>query len=133
MHDPMTVAFELKIPIRRYQMKPGGTHFWHHVYVATVWHVDPEVRGDDDSCRWFMDGRPWWQHPRYHLRHLKVQIHVVQSLKRWLFSTCTSCGKGFTWGYAPISYSWGGKGPQWFESEKNVYHHECTPQGEFAK
>jgi hypothetical protein len=35
MHDPMTVAFEFR---------PLG---------LTIWHKDPERRGDDDSCDWF--------------------------------------------------------------------------------
>jgi hypothetical protein len=38
MHDPMTVAFEL----------PG----------LTIWHVDPEKRGKDDSCDWWGTHRP---------------------------------------------------------------------------
>jgi len=37
MHDPMTVAFD------------GG---W-----FTIWHVDPERCGDDDSCGWFPRSR----------------------------------------------------------------------------
>ncbi|KAA3644524.1 MAG: hypothetical protein DWQ07_13980 [Chloroflexi bacterium] len=34
MHDPMTLIYEV----------PG---------LFMLWHVDPEVRGDDDSCGWF--------------------------------------------------------------------------------
>jgi len=37
MHDPMTVAHEIRI-------------FGHHL--ITIWHVDPETDGTDDSCRW---------------------------------------------------------------------------------
>lgn len=54
MHDPMTVAFEIKSPLPG---KPilGGYRYrepW-----LTVWHVDPEKGGhggrSDDSCGWF--------------------------------------------------------------------------------
>jgi hypothetical protein len=69
--------------------------------------------------------RPWWRHPRWHVWHWKVQIHALQNLKRWLFSRCSKCGKGFKWGYAPTSGSWNGTGPRWFRGEENVYHHDC--------
>jgi len=39
MHDPKTVAHEIKI---------GKT------WLITIWHVDPETDGTDDSCGW-----PW--------------------------------------------------------------------------
>lgn len=42
MHDPMTVAHEIKIFGCR---------------LATIWHVDPERDGSDDSCGWFMRAR----------------------------------------------------------------------------
>lgn len=45
MHDPMTVAFEVKNPFARGPYKPA---------LVTVWHVDPERDGTDDSCGWFM-------------------------------------------------------------------------------
>lgn len=57
MHDPQTVAFDIKSPFRR---KPDS--FWPKGYrptLITIWHVDPEdhrgkcgTRGDD-SCGWF--------------------------------------------------------------------------------
>jgi hypothetical protein len=59
MHDPMTVAFTIKYPWRKY---PGSTRKWESQYRApfiTIWHVDPEddrgmcVRRRDDTCGWF--------------------------------------------------------------------------------
>ena len=50
MHDPMTVAFEIKWPFGGWKDKSG------HVYrpnLITIWHVDPETDGSDDSCGWF--------------------------------------------------------------------------------
>lgn len=69
--------------------------------------------------------RPWWRHPRWHVRHWSIQIHFLDTLKRWLFTRCAGCGKRFPWGYAPIS-GWGeDKGPRWFRGEKECYHHHC--------
>lgn len=69
--------------------------------------------------------RPWWRHPRWHVWHWKIVVHPVLSFKRWLFSRCATCGKGFRWGYAPVSSSWDSPGPRWFRGERNVRHHEC--------
>ncbi len=50
MHDPMTVAFEIRRPWRDRPSKafPKG----YRPSVVTIWHRDPNIRGDDDSCRW---------------------------------------------------------------------------------
>jgi hypothetical protein len=70
-------------------------------------------------------GRPWWKHPRWHVWHWHIQIHPLQALKRWLFSRCAKCSRRFPWGYAPVTNSWNGSGPRWFNSESGIYHHEC--------
>jgi hypothetical protein len=52
MHDPITVAFEIKSPFRSRPSK-----VWPEGYrntLVTVWHCDPETDGSDDSCGWFM-------------------------------------------------------------------------------
>lgn len=50
MHDPMTVAFEIKRPWPKPASKyfPKGRRYW--PALVTVWHVDPATGGDDDSC-----------------------------------------------------------------------------------
>lgn len=53
MHDPMTVAHEIKSPF--YKMTPYGTKY--RKGLVTIWHVDPETDGTDDSCGWFVRGR----------------------------------------------------------------------------
>lgn len=55
MRDPQTVAFDIKSPFRQ---KPS--RFWPKGYrdtIITIWHVDPERDGTDDSCGWFMRPR----------------------------------------------------------------------------
>ena len=238
MHDPMTVAFDIKSPFRKRPSK-----MWPNGYrntIATIWHVDPELDGTDDSCGWFKRARhgdqevlakieraftgewdgeytgwfapngmpvqsvqattlsmfsracfihfgdswdrteafmrrhlldiitfaenrvdslsdsllqrygrkdredrikqfagiiygcilrweqPWYRHPRWHVWHWRIQVQAMQALKRWAFSRCASCGRGFSWGYSPCSHSWSGTGPRWFRGERDVYHHECS-------
>jgi hypothetical protein len=55
MHDPMTVAHEIKYPWRgeKSKMSPKG----YRSTFITIWHVDPERGGSDDSCGWFMRAR----------------------------------------------------------------------------
>lgn len=190
MHDPMTVAFEIKSPIRGKpsQWSPKG----YRSALVTIWHRDPERRGPDprsygdDSCGWpwpmltkeelahcdrlidsefdnvrgwfgkwdeadprKLEGmksdlrqafrlfksfhRPWWKHPRWHLWHWEFQVHPIQTFKRWAFSRCANCHKGFSWGYCVIGGSWEGTGPLWFRSEKNVFHENCSYMGSANK
>ena len=44
MHDPMTVCWRICLPFGKSYEYP----------VLTVWHVDPEKDGSDDSCSWFL-------------------------------------------------------------------------------
>lgn len=46
MHDPMTVAFD--IPCFWHRKPKDG---YRDVFI-TIWHVDPETDGSDDSCGW---------------------------------------------------------------------------------
>lgn len=49
----MTVAFEIVLPL--FWRKPGTGRDWgrDRFWLVTVWHVDPETDGSDDSCDWF--------------------------------------------------------------------------------
>ena len=50
MHDPKIVAFEIKSPFwRKGRWKTEQRHF---PTLFTIWHVDPETDGTDDSCGW---------------------------------------------------------------------------------
>lgn len=61
MHDPMTVAFEIKRPwpditkADSVSRKMWGRFHW--PTLVTIWHVDPECDGTDDSCGWFKRSR----------------------------------------------------------------------------
>lgn len=50
MHDPMTLAFTIPNPFtrRKFEWSPDP----YYSPLIEVWHVDPERRGDDDSCDW---------------------------------------------------------------------------------
>lgn len=50
MHDPKTVAFEIKNPFVK---SKGG----YRPSIITIWHNDPEKDGTDDSCGWFIRAR----------------------------------------------------------------------------
>lgn len=59
MHDPMTVAFEIRYPWLKWGKL--GRDEWHRTYrepFITIWHVDPEHGGSDDSCDWHGSNRP---------------------------------------------------------------------------
>jgi hypothetical protein len=56
MHDPMTVAFEIRYP----WLSEPPSKIWPKGYrrsFITIWHKDPERRGSDDSCGWFKRAR----------------------------------------------------------------------------
>lgn len=58
MHDPLTVAHEIKVPLP-WKKKPwrGQEPEWAKYRLATIWHKDPERDGTDDSCGWFPRAR----------------------------------------------------------------------------
>lgn len=68
--------------------------------------------------------RLWFQKPRWHFWHWRLQIHPLQRFKRWAFSRCCKCGKRFKWGASVGINSWHSDGPSW-SGEKNVYHMDC--------
>lgn len=52
MHDPMTVAFEIKRPWRSEPPSKAWPKGYRKSFI-TIWHEDPERDGSDDSCAWF--------------------------------------------------------------------------------
>ena len=49
MHDPQTLAFDIKSPFKD---KSG-----YRSSLINIWHKDPETDGTDDSCGWFKRAR----------------------------------------------------------------------------
>jgi len=90
MHDPMTQAFEIKYPWWKHKPWPkkhqhsrsrkftwdnllteaqrvGRDSFWDTGYrdtFITIWHLDPERDGSDDSCGWSFPKLTPWQKSR---------------------------------------------------------------------
>lgn len=52
MHDPMTVAFEIRYPWKAYKNPRSKWEEGYRSPFITIWHVDPERDGSDDSCGW---------------------------------------------------------------------------------
>lgn len=69
--------------------------------------------------------RPWYRHPKWHIWHWHIQIHPLQTFKRWAFSRCADCGGRFKWGESPWTNQWDSDGPRWFKSEYDVHHSHC--------
>lgn len=67
----------------------------------------------------------WWQHPRWHMHHWKLQVHAIQQFKRWAFSRCCKCGGRFRFGESPVTSNWNSKGPRWFRGQTDIYHDDC--------
>lgn len=68
--------------------------------------------------------RPWYRHPRFHVHHWKIQIRLLQMLKRAFIERCAFCGKGFKWNESVYS---GWSGTQiWHEGCNNKTHVDQT-------
>lgn len=57
MHDPSTVAFEIRYPWRAYRHPTSEFERTYRRSFITIWHEDPQTDGSDDSCGWFMRAR----------------------------------------------------------------------------
>ena len=137
MHDPLTVAFEIRRPWpkpdkwktehsartdTRWQFNGA---FWvvagrglYGPCLITVWHRDPSGY-DDTTCR----GARW----RWHVHHWKIQIPPLQHLRRRLLTRCAWCGgrsvKGDSVNH---SHSWDGQRARWWQGERGLFHSDCS-------
>jgi len=57
MHDPLTVAFEIRYPWKVYKNPKNDFEKTYREPFITIWHKDPEKDGTDDSCGCFMRSR----------------------------------------------------------------------------
>lgn len=70
-------------------------------------------------ARWqvLLPRRRWWQHPRWHLHHWRIQVPLLQALRRFVFERCDKCGSGFRWNESVMG-NWDGD---------RIWHMNCDP------
>jgi len=146
MHDPLTVAFEIRRPWpsrsnvyslgkrwqvryawrKWYDFRPGTfMAFWtlagKHYYwppLVTIWHHDPSGY-DDQTCR-----RSRW---RWHVHHWRLQFPPLQALRRHLLTRCTWCGGPSRKGdLVNVSHSWDAERGPWWRGERGLFHGDCS-------
>lgn len=139
MHDPLTVAFEIRRPWPRreswktkvaaeqgvrwqfggaFTVVAGRGLYWPSL--ITVWHHDPS--GYDTTTCPIYPGNRW----RFHVHHWRVQVHPVQQLRRRVLTRCEVCGgrsrKGAT---VNFSNQWDRPRGHWWQGETGLAHMEC--------
>ncbi|MER8158132.1 hypothetical protein [Streptomyces sp. NPDC094472] len=137
MHDPLTVAFEIRSPWPKTdtwrteqaartgtRWKTGGA-FWvlagrglYFPPLITVWHRDPSGY-DDTTCR----AKRW----RLHVHHWRIQISPLQKLRRRLLTRCAWChGRHTKADPVNRSHSWDGPRGRWWHGEPGLFHGDCS-------
>lgn len=150
MHDPLTVAFEIRRPWPRatgctvknaprwsfrgcFWMVAGRRFYWPSL--ITVWHREPGGRDSGDVCKHYRreqqpDGK--WKTTylngwRWHIHHWKIQVSPLQHLRRWALTRCSWCGGRSTKANAVnLSHQWHGPRGRWWKGEPGLYHHDCS-------
>lgn len=137
MHDPLTVAFELRRPWPKtdtWQTKQAaqtgtrwkiGGAFWvlagHGLYfpgLITVWHRDPSGY-DDVTCR----AKRW----ELHVHHWRIQVRPLQELRRRLLTRCAWCnGRHRKGDGVNVSHSWDRPRGHWWQGEPGLFHADCS-------
>jgi hypothetical protein len=136
MHDPMTVAFEIRRPwpqrrqgrrLSEKRWKIGRSPFWiiagteyYWPGLITVWHVDPSGFDSNEDCPY--SGR--WQ---WHVHHWRLQIHPLQHFRRWALTRCEWCtGKSRKGDAVNISQEWHRDKGKWWSGERGLFHQDCS-------
>lgn len=137
MHDPLTVAFEIRRPwpkpvdYRTKQAARDGVRWrlgapylvlagrgLYFPCMITVWHRDPSGY-DDTTCR----AKRW----QWHIHHWKIQISPLQRLRRRLLTRCAWCGGRSVKGDAVnISHQWDGPRGRWWQGSPGLFHRDCS-------
>lgn len=137
MHDPFTIAFELRRPWPRieahrtrraaeqgirwrlsdpYPVLAGRGLYW--PALVTVWHRDPSGY-DATTC-------PYGGHWRLHVHHWRLQVPPLQHLRRRLLTRCAVCGGRSVKGRAVnVSTQWDGPTGHWWQGEPGLTHSDC--------
>lgn len=150
MHDPLTVAFEIRRPWPQRSRDPkDGTRWqvglspfwvlagrgWYFPAVVIVWHREPGGhdsgrmcpqyrRWPDEAGMWHGKPRHWW---RWHIWHWKIQVLPLQALRRQVLTRCAWCGgRSRSGDPVNISHSWDGPRGRWWRGEPGLFHHDCS-------
>ena len=137
MHDPMTVAFEIRRPWPqrssfhgkgdRPRWKIGKSAFWtlagieyYWPGLITVWHVDPSGFDSGKDC-------PYSSRWQWHVHHWKLQIHPLQHFRRWAMTRCEWCGgKSRKGDLVNHSREWHRAKTAWWKGERGLFHQDCS-------
>lgn len=136
MHDPMTVAFEIRRPWpqRRKGRKVsekrwiiGKSPFWNLAGVeyywpglVTVWHVDPSGYDSFQDC----PRNSKWQ---WHVHHWKLQVRPLQHFRRWALTRCEWChGRSRKGDRVNHSQQWDREDSPWWKGERGLFHSDCS-------
>jgi ribosomal protein S14 len=137
MHDPLTVAFEIRRPWpetadwRTKQAARDGIRwrfnspFWvlagrglYFPSLITIWHRDPSGY-DHTTCT-----RRGW---KFHVHHWRLQVHPFQHLRRRLLTRCAWCGGRSAKGDSVcVSHTWDGPRARWWRGEPGLFHADCS-------
>lgn len=140
MHDPLTVAFEIRRPWPEradWRTKQAAREdirwrfdspFWviagrglYFPPLITVWHHDPS--GYDSTTCLVYPGRSW----RFHVHHWRVQVHPFQRLRRRLLTRCAWCrGRSVKGDAVNVSHQWDGPRGRWWQGEPGLFHGNCS-------
>src|SRR6266446_7188099 len=110
MHDPMSVAFEIRFPLKRkpkneFELRAYGKGWQKdrrvvpRSAIVTIWHVDPECDGSDDSCDWFHRKKYF---PYFHDRLKELPPNFIELF--WLIED--ACAPKRAWWKHPRWHIW---------------------------
>jgi len=137
MHDPQTVAFEIRRPWPQRssfhggkkgpRWKIGASAFWtlagREYYwpgLITIWHVDPSGFDSDEDC-------PYSGKWRWHVHHWRIQIHPLQHFRRWALTRCEWCaGRSRKGDLVNHSQQWDREDSSWWKGERGLFHSDCS-------
>lgn len=139
MHDPLTVAFQIRRPWprtdawkTRYAAKQGVRWQFRGAFTVfagrglywpgmiTVWHRDPSGY-DSTTCP--IGGRAW----RFHAHHWRIQILPFQHLRRRTLTRCAWCGgRSIKGDQVNVSHAWDSPHARWWQGEPGLFHRDCS-------
>jgi hypothetical protein len=150
MHDPLTVAFEIRSPWPKpavylaeqaartgTRWRIGGT-FWvlagrglYFPSLITIWHREPGGRDGLTMCSKRVQRRDGkWRRTRgwrWHIHHWRIQIPPLQALRRRLLTRCGWChGRHTKTDPVNISHQWNRPRGHWWQGETGLFHEDCS-------